>query len=263
MATYSTCSSMSPPAANATRDNGVSPGTAALEPQSDQRNQLFRGASRKLYARLKPTLERLSLSVGTLLHDAGAPITYVYFPSHGVCSLIVALNDGAAVEAFTVGNEGFVGLPVLFGARTDALRAVCQVADPQACRMSAPSFRRLAGESTEFRGAALGYAQAALAQVAWGSACNRRHSITERCARWLLLTHDRVETDEFGLTQEFLATMLGVRRAGVSVAASVLQDAGLIRYTRGRITIVNRAGLQRAACECYEATRRASNQART
>jgi CRP-like cAMP-binding protein len=160
------------------------------------------------------------------------------------------MRDCAAVEIATVGNEGMVGLEIFLGGEHTPAAAFCQV-QGRAARIAADVFRQLARDSSPFTALLLRYTQAVLTQVAQSAACNRVHSIEERCARWLLMTHDRVPGDRFELTQEFLAEMLGTRRPSVSVAASILQRAGFIRYSRGRVEIVDRAGLESAACECY------------
>jgi CRP-like cAMP-binding protein len=179
----------------------------------------------------------------------------VYFPHTCVMSIIVPLKGDVMVEAGTVGREGFLGVPILLGADSTSTQAIVQVAG-SGSRVSASFFRRLSEEDAEFRRFCLRYAQALLEQTSQSVACNGRHDLSERCARWLLMTHDRVDADHFHLTHEFLATMLGVRRATVTVAAAILQRAGLIRYSRGNVSIVDRAGLEAASCECYDAVRR-------
>jgi len=156
----------------------------------------------------------------------------------------------ARVERADDGCEGMVGLPVFLGEPTSAASVFTQIPGT-ASRMSAATFAHLAGAPGALHGMMLRYTQAFLTQVSQTAACNAAHLVEQRCARWLLLTHDRVEGDDFPLTHEFLAYMLSVRRAGVTLAMRALQDAGLVRYTRGRVAIVHRAGLERASCECY------------
>jgi len=217
-------------------------------------NRLLAGLSRDLQIRLLPRMEKVTLTVRQLLFEAGTPIGHVYFPLSGAMSLVMALQGGETVEIATVGNEGMVGIPVFLGSERSAMRAVCQVAG-QALRMRSESFRNsLAGEP-DLADMARRYTQGLINQISQTTACNHVHSVRQRMCRWLLMTHDRVGADEFHLTQEFLAQMLGVRRPSVTVAAGELQRAGLIRYQRGRIHIVDRPGLEAASCECYEIVR--------
>jgi CRP-like cAMP-binding protein len=217
-------------------------------------NRLLSALSRDQQLRLLPRMEKISLPIRHMLSEADAPITHVYFPLSGVISLVITLKAGETVEVATVGNEGLVGTPVFLGAQRSPAKAVCQVAG-QALQMRADNFRRSLEEHPEFADLVRSYTQRLFDQVAQTTACNHVHSVPERMCRWLLMTHDRVGADEFHLTQEFLAQMLGVRRPSVTVAAGQLQKAGLIRYQRGRIRVVDRAGLEAAACGCYEALR--------
>jgi len=183
------------------------------------------------------------------LYDYDEAIEHVYFPEDLVASIVGVMADGSAVEAATVGNEGFVGMPVFFGGDRMAAQAFVQV-EGDALFMHADDFRAVVAEGgvRELFGR---YTQAMLTQIAQSSACNRVHAMVQRCARWLLQTHDRVGRDEFPLTQDFLAQMLGVRPATVGEVAGTLADAGAIRYGDSKMTIVNRATLERLACECY------------
>ena len=168
----------------------------------------------------------------------------------GVGSLVHTMTNGQAAEVGTIGNEGFVGLPILLGDERGPTSVYVQV--PGAgLRMKAEIFREELERSGPLRGIMLRYAHAFFNQVAQSAACAHFHSLEQRCCRWLLMTRDRMPSDHFLLTQEFLAMMLGVRRAGVTVAASALQRAGLIRYDRGRVAILDRQGLEERACECY------------
>jgi CRP-like cAMP-binding protein len=182
--------------------------------------------------------------------EADHPSEYVYFPLSGVISIHTRMREGMAVEIATVGREGMVGLEIFLGGGPTHASAFCQVPG-RALRVDAASFRRAVRDSEPLTALLLRYVQAVLGQISQSAACNRVHSMEERCARWLLMTHDRMNGDRFDLTQEFLAEMLGVRRPSVSVAASILQRAGLIRYSRGRVEVIDRAGLESAACECY------------
>lgn len=218
-------------------------------------NRILSSLARDLQIRLLPRMEKMSLPIRQILYAPDEPITHAWFPLSGVVSLVIALKSGETVEVATVGNEGVAGIPLLLGADRGTLKAVCQVAG-QALRMRADSFRRSVEEYPEFADLVRRYAQGLFDQVAQTTACNHVHSVQQRMCRWLLMTHDRVGADEFHLTQEFLAQMLGVRRPSVTVAAGELARAGLIRYQRGRIQIADRAGLEAGACECYDSLRR-------
>jgi CRP-like cAMP-binding protein len=185
----------------------------------------------------------------------GQPIDTVYFPRGAVISLLTTMDDGTAIEIATVGNEGIVGVPVFLGGQGMGARDLYQVQVPgQVVAMAAATFVAASGRDP-LRGLVQRYTQALFTQVTQQVACNGLHSVVERCSRWILLTHDRVGANEFPLTQEFLAQMLGVRRASVTVAAGMLQQAGFIRYVRGRVTVIDRAGLEDASCECYRIIR--------
>jgi len=201
-------------------------------------------------SRLAPALTRARLPQGHVIYDPERPIEMVCFPESAVVSLLSVMADGSAVESATIGREAFVGLPVFHGVDVTAEQAFVQVAG-DVLLMPTPVFRDAMAHCptlvARLHRAALGLYTFA----AQSSGCNRKHAMEQRCARWLLLVHDRVDGDRFDLTQAFLSQMLGVRRATVTVAAGRLQKAGLIGYSRGRITIRDRAGLERAACECY------------
>jgi len=189
------------------------------------------------------------LMVKTVLFDPGQPIPFVYFPVDGVISLVTPLADGNIVEVATIGNEGIVGVPLVFGGSL-AVRAISQVGG-RTLRMDAGEFIRGLERLTEFRALVQRYVQALFGQISQAAACNRLHSNEERLSRWLLMSHDRVGTDTFPITHEFLGQMLGSRRATVTLSAGLLQSAGLIRYHRGRVTISDREGLESVSCECY------------
>ncbi len=207
------------------------------------------------YARLRPHLHRIPLGYRKSLYRARKTAEFVYFIETGVGSLVNTMANGQAAEVGTIGNEGVVGLPLLFGDDTAPTSVYVQV--PGAgLRMKAKRFENELARSASMRAVMLRYAHAFFNQVAQSAACNHFHSIQQRCARWMLMTHDRMESDEFLLTQEFLAMMLGVQRTGVSGAAGGLQQAGLIRYNRGHVTILDRSGLVRRSCECYGVSKR-------
>jgi CRP-like cAMP-binding protein len=222
----------------------------ALAPGCPSTNRLLAALPQAEYLRLLPHLETVSLAHRQSLYDAHTPIPYVWFIERGVASVIRATQEGALIEIVAIGNEGMVGLPVFLGAESTPSQSFVQI--PGAgLRMRATVFRREVRAGTPLHDLLHRYAQTLINQMAQGMVCNRLHSVAQRCARWLLLTHDRVDSDQFPLTQQFLALMLGVRRASVGTVAGKLQKAGLIRYRRGVITILDRPGLEAAACECY------------
>ncbi len=200
--------------------------------------------------RLSTHLEPVSLANGEVLYTRERSITQVYFPTTCLISLVALLNDGTMVEAGMVGHEGVLGVPIILGVSESSTEAMVQ-SPGEAMRMSAASLRSFIAQDGVLNKLLLRYIHSLLAQIVQTAACNRVHTLNERLARWLLLTHDRVNSDRFELTHEFLATMLGTRRAGVSVAAKALKDAGLIDYSRGHLRILDRSGLENASCECY------------
>lgn len=219
------------------------------EPAAPARNCLLGLLPPAEAERLAPFLHRCDAPLDEVLGAPDRPMEFVYFPESSVGSVINLTDDGF-VEVGTVGNEGMVGLSVLLDAEALPLRTIWQVAGT-AMRMRAADVRPLFDELPTFRSLLLRYAHAFLVQVAQTAACNRKHDLDQRCARWLLMTHDRVASDTFGLTQRLLGVMLGVHRPAATVCARTLQRAGLITYTRGSITIVDRQGLEAASCECY------------
>jgi CRP-like cAMP-binding protein len=214
------------------------------------RNRILRSLPESELARLAPALERVCMASRELAFDVDVPISHVYFPEDCVISIVGVMTDGSAVETATVGWEGMVGLPVFLGVESTPAQAFCQIPG-EALRLDTGTLQREVARGGELSATLSRYTQAHFTQVAQASACNRVHTMRQRCARWLLQTHDRVTSDEFPLTQRFLSQMLGVRRATVTEAAQSLQHAGLIAYIHGRITIRDRRGLERAACECY------------
>ena len=204
----------------------------------------------KDYARLRPHLRRIPLEYRQSLYRAHQPIGFVYFIETGVGSLVNTMANGQASEVGTIGNEGVVGLPLVLGDDRAPTSVYIQV--PGAgLRMKAALFKKELARSASMRTVMLHYAHAFFNQVAQSAACNQFHSIEQRCCRWMLMTHDRMQSEKFLLTQEFLAMMLGVQRTGVTAAAGTLQRAGLIHYRRGNVTIIDRPGLIRRSCECY------------
>jgi CRP-like cAMP-binding protein len=213
-------------------------------------NKILAALSGEEYDRLLPRLTPVSLPLGESLYETEDRIRYVYFVNTGVVSLVTHLKEGSGVEVGLAGNEGMVGLSVALGDDVSPSQAIVQIADG-AMRMEANVLREELKAGGLLQPLLLRYALALLKQVSQSAACNRSHHVAERLARWLLTCLDRVEGDELRLTQEFIAEMLGTRRAGVSEAAGILQGAGLIRYSRGHITITDRGGLEEFACECY------------
>ena len=217
-------------------------------------NRLLAQLSDTDYALLKPHLKPAPLDYKAVLYAPHQPIEFVYFIESGVASLVNTMKNGDAAEVGTIGNEGIVGLPVVLGDTTAPTGVYMQV--PGAgLRMPAEIFSEQLNRSTSLRTAFLHYAAAVFNQVAQSAACIAFHPIETRCCRWLMMTRDRMPSDEFMLTQEFLAMMLGVRRTSVNAAMSSLQRKGLVRYSRGHVTILDRKRLQAAACECYQVTK--------
>jgi CRP-like cAMP-binding protein len=209
------------------------------------------------FERLAPDLKTIKVSEKQIFHKHGAPVTYVYFPNGGVVSATAVLADGTMIETATVGREGMVGLEAFFGDQPIAPgQTMVQVPDTSAEMLSVAAFRRELAYQGAMAALIGRYAQAAVALLMQSTACNARHHVHERCCRWLLMTHDRVGGDNFKLSQEFLAMMLGVTRQSVAVVAGTLQKAGFITYKHGQITIVDRASLEAGSCECYDTIRR-------
>jgi CRP-like cAMP-binding protein len=190
-----------------------------------------------------------------VLYTGGREISHVYFPVTGVVSLVIKMRDADDVEAATIGNEGVVGIPVILGVGSTTMEALGQIPG-RALKVPAMAVLEELRRTASVNRLLLRYAEAMMVQLAQHAACNRTHSIEQRCARWLLTARDRVAANEFPLTQKFLAEMLGVRRATVTTIAGALHKAGLIDYSRGRIRIVDGRGLERVACECYDVVRR-------
>lgn len=224
------------------------------ESERGERNALLRRLDPLHYRAVAQHLEDVHLRPGDVMAEPGAALTHVYFPQSGVVSLVALFTGGGAVEVGTIGWEGMAGIPVYLGIGRTHHRLIMQV-EGVVRRMPAEEFERAVAEIPAFGEILADFVDAYLVQVAQTAACNRMHDLAQRAARWLLMTHDRVGGDSFALTHEFLAIMLGVRRAGVSEAAAELQRKGAIRYSRGRVTVTDRAVLTREACECYEVVR--------
>ena len=225
------------------------------------RNEILKGLSREDYAPMRTHLTRVRLVQGQILHEAGERIEHAYFLEEGIVSMVAQVDDQGAptgigmTEIGMTGREGMVGLPVLLQA--DALsfsRSLVQLPGV-ALRIPAPALRDLVVRAPELRRRLYRALHILMSTISQTAACNSRHTLPERLARWLLIAHDRVEGDDLPLTQEFLSIMLGVRRSGVTVASAALERNGLLRHNRGRVTITDRDGLERASCNCYAQVR--------
>jgi CRP-like cAMP-binding protein len=213
------------------------------------RNRLLASLTAEEIERLMPSLESVPLLTGMPIYEPNERITHVYFPISGIVSMTSDMREGT-VEVGTVGREGMTGLPLVLRADTMPTRAFVQVPG-HSYRMRDEDLLLTMNESPRFERLLLRYALALFDQSAQHAACNRLHALEARCARWLLMTHDRVDGDVLALKQQFLAEMLGVHRPAVTLAAGALQRAGVIRYTRGKVTVLDRSALERASCECY------------
>jgi CRP-like cAMP-binding protein len=220
------------------------------EPRPPTANWILAALPGDDYARLDPHLMPVTLALRQNIYKPREPITHVYFPENAMISVVANLPGGESVEVGVVGREGMTGISALFGVDATPNESMVQIADG-AMKMRAGVAREEFKRGGIFQDVVLRYVQANTIQISQSVACNRLHSVVERLARWLLMTRDRAASDELALTQEFLAMMLGVRRAGVTDAAINLQADGYINYRRGQITILDRPGLEESACECY------------
>ena len=202
------------------------------------------------YSRLLPHLELVPMLLGDVLHESGAKLQYVYFPTTAIVSLQYLLENGSSSEIAGVGNEGVLGISLFMGGNTTPSRAVVQTGG-HGYRLKAGLLLEEFNRTGPLLRLLLRYTQALIMQMSQTAVCNRHHSVEQQLCRWLLLTLDRLPTNELTMTQELIASMLGVRREGVTEAAGKLQEAGFIQYRRGHITVVNRAGLESHVCECY------------
>ncbi len=220
--------------------------------QASVRNRILAALSPAEFEQVAQVLSKVTLELGQPLHGAGDVIEDVYFPETGFISVLAVLSDGYHLEIGLIGAEGVAGVSVILGSDNAHSEAMCQTGGT-AWKISPANLRRMSSELPQFRGLLLRYVEAFHIQVAQTAACNAHHDLSQRLARWLLGAHDRSGVAHLSLTQDLIAIMLGVRRSTVSIAAAQLQKAGFLRYHHGRITIVDRAGLESAACECYEA----------
>lgn len=219
-------------------------------PHDPHQNHLLAALPVAEYTHLAPGLEWVPLPLGEVLSEPGTQMRYVYFPTTSIVSLLYVMEDGASAEIAVVGNEGIVGVSLFMGGETTTSRAVVQSAG-YAYRLKAQLLKNAFLHAGPMQRLLLRYTQALLTQMAQTAVCNRHHSVDQQLCRWLLLSLDRLDSNELTMTQELIANMLGVRREGVTEAAGKLQQAGLIRYSRGKITVLDRPGLEARVCECY------------
>ncbi|HWW76010.1 MAG TPA: Crp/Fnr family transcriptional regulator [Pyrinomonadaceae bacterium] len=215
------------------------------------KNRLLAALPRDEYERMLPQLGHVSFKLGEVVYESGGQMEHIYFPTSAIVSLLYLMENGASAEMGMAGREGLVGVALFMGGNTMPNRAVVQSAGG-AVRMRAQVLRDEFARGGAFQRLLLRYTQALLTQMSQTAVCNRLHAIEQQLCRWLLLSHDRLDSDELVMTQELIANMLGVRREGVTAAAGRLQEQGLISYVRGRIRILDRRGLEASACECYK-----------
>jgi CRP-like cAMP-binding protein len=215
-----------------------------------KKNRLLAALPEAEWQRWLPKLELVEMPLGKVLYESGGTLSHVYFPTTAIVSLLYVMENGASAEIAVVGNEGLVGVSLFMGGESTPSRAVVQSAG-QGIRLEARSMKIEFDRAGPALHLLLRYTQALITQMAQTAVCNRHHSVDQQLCRWLLLSLDRLEGDELLMTQELIANMLGVRREGVTEAAHSLQQAGLIRYARGHITVLDRAGLEKRTCECY------------
>ena len=219
-------------------------------PSEPKDNQLLAALPAPEYQRWLPDLEPVSFTLGDVLYESGATLEHVYFPTTAIISLLYVMEDGASAEIAVVGREGMVGVALFMGGESTPSRAVVQSAG-YGFRLKAQLMKDEFNRAGPVLHLLLRYTQALITQMAQTAVCNRHHSLDQQLCRWLLLSMDRLQGNELVMTQELIANMLGVRREGVTEGALKLQKAGLIRYARGHITVLDRAGIERATCECY------------
>lgn len=224
-------------------------------PKVPLENQLLAALPGEVIVNLLPHLETVALPFKEIIYESGKTIEYVYFPNQGVVSLLIVLEDGTLAEVGLVGREGMIGLSLLLETEKTPIQAIVQVPGV-AIRMRADVFKELVSQCQPLHNLLLRYTNVRMLQFAQSAACIAHHSVEKRCCRWLLMTRDRVDSDQFPITQEFLSHMMGVRRASVTVVAGILQKAGLISYSRGHMTILNRDGLESFCCECYRVVKK-------
>ena len=218
-------------------------------------NHLLASLPDEACARLFPHLELVAMPLGKVLYESGNRLQHVYFPTNCIVSLLYVMKDGASAEIAVVGNEGVIGIALFMGGETTPSRALVQSAG-HAYRLKGQLLKDEFNRSEELQHLLLRYTQALLTQMSQTAVCNRHHSVDQQLCRWLLLSLDRLSSNTLRMTQELIANMLGVRREGVTEAAGKLQAAGLIRYTRGQIAVLDRPRLESRACECYSVVKK-------
>jgi CRP-like cAMP-binding protein len=218
-------------------------------------NHLLAALPASDFERLSANLEHVALKLGEVLYEPGAKMRYVYFPTTAIVSLLYVMEDGASAEIAIVGNEGILGISLFMGGESTPSRAVVQSAG-YAFRLKSQLLKDEFGRFGPLMYLLLRYTQALITQMAQTAVCNRHHTVDQQLCRWLLLSLDRLASNELTMTQELIANMLGVRREGVTEAAGKLQEAGLVRYRRGKITVLDRPGLIKRSCECYEVVKK-------
>ena len=223
--------------------------------QTPRQNQLLDVLPAEDYERLLPNLERVPLELGWALYESGGHIGYVYFPTSSIVSLLYVMEDGSSAEIAVTGSEGAVGIALFMGGESTTSRAVVQSAG-YAFRLRSGVMKSEFNKGGALQHVLLRYTQALLTQMAQTAVCNRHHSVEQQLCRWLLLSLDRLPSNELTMTQELIANMLGVRREGVTEAAGRLQAAGMIHYSRGKITVLDRPQLEEHVCECYAVVKR-------
>lgn len=214
-------------------------------------NHLLAALPADEFARLEPHLERVSLSLGEVIYESGELLEYVYFPTTAIISLLYIMENGSTAEIGMAGNDGLVGIALFMGGRTTPNRAVVQSAG-NAFKLRSKALKFEFHLSGEFQNILLRYTQFLMTQISQTAVCNRLHSVEQQLCRWLLINHDLLQTNKLVMTHDLIANMLGVRREGVSIAAGNLQKKKLIKYVRGTITMLDRKGLEKFACECYQ-----------
>ena len=224
-------------------------------PHPALRNRLLHALPEAVWARIGPQLEPTPMPLGRVLYESGSTLQHVYFPTDSIVSLLYVMEDGHSAEIAIVGNEGMVGVALFMGGETTPSRAIVQSAG-SAYRIPGALLKAEFVRAGPLQRLLLRYTQALITQMAQTAVCNRHHSVEQQLCRWLLLSLDRLDSNDLVMTQELIANMLGVRREGVTESAGKLQKLGLIRYSRGRITVLDRASLEQHACECYAVVKR-------
>jgi CRP-like cAMP-binding protein len=232
-----------------------------MSPDARPHNYILRSLSPEARERIYPHLKLIPLSIGAVLCESGSRMRHVYFPADTMVSLIHVLEDGACAEIAVVGNEGVVGVSLFMGGEMTTTRAVVQN-NGFAYRLAGARLKREFDRHGEMLRLLLRYTQSLITQMSQTAVCNRHHSVDQQLCRWLLLSIDRLETDELAMTHELISNMLGVRREGITDAAGSLQRRGIIRYKRGRISVLNRSALEKCCCECYRIVKKETDRLR-